>query len=268
MDTRRSGRTLPLALCTSVVLLLAVAWSAHIAVGASTQANPGLAKLEIDIWPEFDRPATALVILRGEIAPDVTVPASVSLRIPTSSGGPAALANSATADGPLLTIPYERSGVQVDFLTLTFKTDTRFFQMEFYDRLKTDSASRSYTYVWPGDLAAGQVTVQVQEPAGGKGLSVRPDLGPDIAEPNGLVYREADLGALEQGQGLTISVAYQKSDSRTSAEILGLATPTPPPGNTGSDGGLPRWAIFAGVAGGLVLAAAGLTLWLRRRRPQ
>jgi len=266
MDAKGSGRTLPLALCTGVVLLLAAAWSSHIAVGTNAQANPGLARLEIDIWPEFDRPA-ALVILHGEIAPDVTLPAPVSLRIPTSSGGPAAVANAVSADAPLLTIPYERSEVQVDFLTLTFETDTRFFQLEFYDRLKTDGASRSYTYIWTGDLAAGQVTVQVQEPAGATELSIRPDLGPDIADPNGLVYREADLGALEQGKGLTVDVAYQKSDSRTSAEILGLTTGAPEPANSGSDGGLPRWAIFAGVAGALVLAAGGLAFWLRRRRP-
>ena len=267
MDAKGSGRTLPLALCTGVVLLLATAWSSHIAVGADTQANPGLARLEIDIWPEFDRPA-ALVILHGEIAPEVTLPAPVSLRIPTSSGGPAAVANAVSADAPLLTIPYERSEVQVDFLTLTFETDARFFQLEFYDRLKTDGASRSYTYVWTGDLAAGQVTVQVQEPAGATELSVRPDLGPDIADPGGLVYREADLGALEQGKALTVDVAYQKSDSRTSAEILGLTTGAPEPANSSSDEGLPRWVIFAAVAGALVLAGGGLAFWLRRRRPR
>src|SRR3970282_1485981 len=159
------------------MLLLAALWSAP-AAGVNAQANPTLARLEIDIWPEFDRPA-ALVILHGEIAPEVTLPAPVSLRIPTSSGGPAAVANAVSADAPLLTIPYERSEVQVDFLTLTFETDTRFFQLEFYDRLKTDGASRSYTYIWTGDLAAGQVTVQVQEPAGATELSIRPDLGPD-----------------------------------------------------------------------------------------
>jgi MYXO-CTERM domain-containing protein len=251
-------RTIPLFIW--VMLLLALAWSAHIDVDANAQANPGLAKLEIDIWPEFDRAAT-LVILRGELAPEVTLPASVSLRIPTSSDGPTALANAASADAPLLTIPYERSEVQVDFLTLTFKTETRFFQMEYYDLLKTASASRSYTYVWTGDLAVGQLSVQVQEPAGATALSVQPDLGPDVAGPNGLVYHEADLGALEQGKSLTVDVAYQKSDPRTSAEILGLTTSAPESGTSDSDGGLP-WLIIAVVAGALVLAAAVL---VRRR---
>jgi hypothetical protein len=267
MEAKKSPRTAALALCTGVGLLLAALSSGQVAAGANAQTNPSLSRLEIDIWPEFDRPAAALVILRGEIAPEVALPASVSLRIPTASGGPAALANAASVDAPLLTIPYERSDVQVDFLTLAFKTDTRFFQLEFYDRLRTDSASRRYTYVWTGDLAVGDVTVQAQEPAGAAGLSVRPDLGPDIAGPDGLVYREAQLGALEQGKTLTVDVSYQKSDPRTSAEILGLTTATPPRENPGSGGGLPRWVIFAGVAGALLLVAAGLIFWLRRPRP-
>jgi len=257
-------RTIPLVI--GAMLLLAMAWSAHIAVGANTQANPSLARLEIDIWPEFDRAAT-LVILRGEVAPDVTLPASVSLRIPTSSDGPTALASAASVDAPLLNIPYERSEVQVDFLTLTFETGDRFFQLEFYDRLETDSADRSYRYVWTGDLLVGELSVQVQQPAGATGLSVRPDLGPDFTGPYELVYREADLGALEEGRSLTVDVTYQKPDSRTTSEILGLTTSAlPRPGNPGTDGGA-RWLIVVAVAGALVLAAAGLGLWLRRRGP-
>jgi len=265
MDAKGSGRTRALALCAGVALLLAALWWAHIAVGANAQANPGLAKLEIDIWPEFDRAAT-LVILRAEIAPEVTLPASVSLRIPTSSGGPAALANAASADGQLLTIPYERSEVQVDFLTLTFETERPFFQLEYYDRLKTDSADRSYSYVWTGDLPVGELSVQVQQPAGATEFSVQPDLGPDIAGPTGLDYREANLGALEEGKSLTVDVAYQKSDPRTSAEILGLPAGAPAPANPGSDEGLPRWLIVAAVAGAAVLAAGGFAVWRRRSR--
>ena len=249
-----------IALFIGAMLLLALAWSAHITVGANAQANPGLAKLEIDIWPEFDRPAT-LVILGAELAPEVTLPASVSLRIPTSSGGPAALASAVSADAPLMNIPYERSEVQVDFLTLTFETEDRFFHLEFYDRVEADSADRSYRYVWTGDLPVGELSVQVQQPAGATEFSVQPDLGPDIAGPTGLDYREANLGALEEGKSLTVDVAYQKSDPRTSAEILGLTTSAPESGTSDSDGGLP-WLIIAVVAGALVLAAAVL---VRRR---
>ena len=257
-------RTRGLALSIGATLLLAVLLSALTAAGGNAQANPSLARLEIDIWPEFDRPA-ALVILRGEIAPDVTLPAPVSLRIPTSSGGPAAVASAAAADAPLLTVPYERSEVQVDFMTLTFEAPNRFFQLEFYDPLKTDGTSRSYRYIWTGDLPVGLVSVQVQQPASATELSVQPQLGDGVAGPYGLVYREADLGALDEGKSLTVDVAYQKPDSRTSAEILGLATATDEsPGSADSDGGIPRWLIGGALMGAAVVVAVGFVFWRRR----
>ena len=55
------------------------------------KGNPRLASLHIEIWPEFDRSA-ALVLLKGELAADVALPAAVSLRIAASSGGPTAVA--------------------------------------------------------------------------------------------------------------------------------------------------------------------------------
>ena len=245
------------------MLLLAALWSAH-AAGVNAQANPTLARLEIDVWPEFDRPA-ALVILRGEIAPDATLPAPVSLRIPTSSGGPAAVASAAAADAQLLTMPYERSAVEVDFLTLTFEVPDRFFQVEFYDPLTTDGANRSYRYIWTGDLPVDQLRLQLQEPAEATGVSAQPELGAGVAGPYGLVYREAELGAFEEGKALTVDLSYQKPGSRTSAEILGLVTAADEPsGSGGSDDGIPRWLIGGALVVAAVVVAVGLVFWRRR----
>ena len=262
----RMGRTRGLALTIGAILLLVALWSVQAAAGGNAQANPALASLEIDVWPEFDRPA-ALVILRAEIAADVALPAAVSLRIPTSSGGPAAVASAPSVDATLLTIPYERSDVQVDFMTLTFEAPNRFFHLEFYDPLKTDGSSRSYRYIWAGDFAVGELSVQVQQPASAIELSVQPEMGPAIPGPNGFVYREANLGAFEQGKSLTVDVSYRKSDPRTSAEILGLATPTDDsPGSADSDGGIPPWLIGAALLGAAVVVAAGFVIWRRRSR--
>src|SRR3990172_2108477 len=177
--------------------LLAASWLGQQAVaGAGAATNPALASLEIDIWPEFDR-ASVLVILRAEIAADATLPAEVSLRIPTSSGGPVALASAPLANAQLINLNYERSDVQVDFTTVKFTTQDRYFQAEFYDRLRTDNEARSYAYLWPGDFAVGQLTAQVQEPVGATGVTVQPELKSSTVGPEGLVYREADLGAFD-----------------------------------------------------------------------
>lgn len=242
------------------LLLIAVwlGWQATESV--YSQDNPRLATLEIAIWPEFDRPA-ALVILRAEIAGDVDLPAAVSLRIPASSGGPAALAYAASADGQLLNLGYQRSDAQ-DFITLTFSTPERFFQVEFYDPIAVGTTDRSYTYTWSGELAVDKLSVELQEPATATGLSVQPDLGAGQVRADGLTYRQADLGAFDAGQTLTIDVDYQKTESRTSAEILGLETRAPTEAaGTDSDGGMPVWLLVLLVLAALVACVSGIVLW-------
>jgi hypothetical protein len=248
------------------ILLLVAAWLGHETPGSTyAQEGPRLASLEIDIWPEFDRPAV-LVILHAQIAEDVTLPASVSLRIPSSSGGPAALAYATSEDGQLLNLPYERTDAQADFITLTFSPPERFFQVEFYDPLRTDNAGKNYSYVWPGDLAVDQVSVEVQQPAGATELSVQPELGAAVVRPDGLSYREAGLGASNVGDTLTIDVRYQKTDPRTSTEILGLVTPAPPSaaGGTGAEGGVPRWLLLLPLLAALAIGASFVVFWRRR----
>jgi hypothetical protein len=251
-----------------IFLLIAVLLMNEAPGSTYAQDGPRLASLEIDIWPEFDRPEV-LVILHAQIAEDVTLPASVSLRIPSSSGGPTAMAYATSADGQLLNLPYQRSDAQADFIALTFSPPERFFRVEFYDALRVDNAGKSYTYVWPGDLLVGQLSVEVQQPAGATDLSVQPELGAAVVRPDGLSYREADLGALNAGDTLTIDVRYQKTDPRTSTESLGLATPAPPSATAGSGGedGVPRWLLLLPLLAAFAIGASLVVVWRRRGWP-
>ena len=249
------------------ILLLVTVWLGQETAGSSyAQESSRLASLEIDIWPEFDQPA-ALVLLRAEIAGDVSLPATVSLRLPTSSGGPAALASAASADGPLFNLPYQRTDSQADFMTVAFTTEERFFQVEFYDRLPIDTADRSYTYVWPGDLPVDQLSVELKQPAGATDLSVQPELGPGVVGADGLITRRADLGAFDVGNVLTIDVRYRKTDPRTSAEILGLPTPAPPSASADTGSEVPRWLLLLPVLAALVIGASAVALWRRHGWP-
>ena len=252
--------------CIVAVVLAWVAWQSP-AGDTHAQEDPRLANLEIDIWPEFDQPSV-LVILHGEIAGDVTLPATVSLRIPTSSGGPTAVASAATASARLVSLAYARTDIQVDLMTLRFTTPDRFFQVEFYDRLSTDNPERNYAYLWPGDLPVGELVVQVQQPAGATDLSVQPDLGASLAGPDGLAYSQASLGAFDAGKPLPISVRYNKTDPRTSAEILGLRTPAAPSATgTGSGLGISTWLLVLAAVTALVVAGGGAILWRWRPWP-
>lgn len=227
--------------------------------------NPQLASMQIEIWPEFDRPA-ALVILRGALAADAKLPADVTLRIAASTGGPSAMAYAEAAGGNLLNLQYERKDAN-DVITLRFKVPERFFHVEFYDLLPTGKPERSYTYVWPGDFAVNRLSVVVQEPAAASNFSVQPSLDATASGQDGLRYRSAELGAHEAGKQLPIKVTYTKSDARTSADILGQkapAGPTPAPAASSSDEVTKGVLIFI-LAVSLLIGIGMAVLWWRGR---
>ena len=212
------------ALFASLMLILIFAVMLPPAFAAAPSArdvakrNPRLASLQIEIWPEYDRLAV-LVILKGEIAANVPLPAAVSVRIAASSGGPTAVAYSAGPSGNLLNLKYDRRDAG-DFITLKFDTPERFFHVEFYDPLVTSAPGRSYTYVWTGDLAADRLSVILQKPAAASDLSVQPALDATAVGQDGLRYRSAELGPFKAGKPLEVKLRYTKTDSRTSVEIV------------------------------------------------
>lgn len=261
------------AFALALLLLPAVA---HAQAAGAPTSNPRLASLNIEIWPEYDRPA-ALVILRGALAESVKLPAAVSLRLPKSSGGAAAVAYSATADGNLLNLKHE-SATTGEFITLQFETPERFFHVEFYEPIATTSPARSFRYAWPGDLAAERIAVVVQEPASASEIAVEPKLDGTSTGQNGLHYRSAELGALEAGKSLPITVRYTKVDARPSAEILKpkgsdlpvapAATPVAGPHGAAAAAASSGWPDWVFPLAGLMLLGLGggaLILWQWRR---
>ena len=272
---RNRGAQAGFAVLLALAMLLLPALALAQPAGAP-KGNPRLASLNIEIWPEYDRPA-ALVILRGAVAENVKLPAAVTLRLPAAAGDAIAVAYSATADGNLLNMKNDRA-IAGEFITLKFETPQRFFHVEFYLPIATTAPARSFRYAWPGDLAVDRVTVVVQEPAAARDISVEPNLGRATLGQDGLQYRDTDLGALEAGKPLAIAIRYTKSDTRTSTEIVkpnaggsaSLAAAPPPATAPASiaapaSGGLPDWALPLGGLVLLGLLGAALILWQWRR---
>jgi hypothetical protein len=264
----RSGER---ALFASRILILTLSVMLPPAFGADPSArdlvkgNPRLAKLQIEIWPEYDRPSAALVILRGEIAADVPLPAAVSLRIAATSGGPAAVAYSTGAGGNLFSLKYDRRDAS-DFITLKFHTPGRFIQIEFYDPLVISGPDRSYSYVWTGDLAAERLSMILQEPATASDLSVQPGLDATALGQDGLRYRSSELGAFQAGKRLDVKVRYTKTDPRTSVKIVKPESPesSPRPSAGPSEAELAIWLVGGIAVLGLGVWAA--MMWRSRRK--
>ncbi|MGP1680083.1 MAG: zinc-ribbon domain-containing protein [Burkholderiales bacterium] len=246
--------------------MFAPAFAAAPPARAVPKGNPHLASLQIEIWPEFDRPATALVILKGEIAAGVRLPAAVNLRIAARSGGPTAVAYSDESGGNLFNLKYDREDAD-DFITLKFNAPDRFFHIEYYDPLSARTPGRSYTYLWNGDLATERLRVALQEPAAASDISVQPPLADTAVDPDGLRYRSAELGAFQAGEQLGVQVGYTKADPRTTIAILKPEAPLASPAATAgrSKKELALWLVA--IVAVLVAGGIGATAWWYRRKP-
>jgi ribosomal protein L32 len=265
MATRRLIMTGAL-LATGVVFATAV-WIAPASTPTvHAQESPQVASLEIAIWPEFDRQAMALVVLRGKLADDVPLPATLPVHLPASSGGPSAVASADSETATLVNLDYELAAGEASLL-MTMTTPVRYFQIEFYDPLSIDTSNRSYTYVWPGDLPVNDLTLEVQEPAGASDLSIEPELGDEVVVTDQLSYRSAHLGSFESGRTLTLDIRYVKNDLVTSTEILGIGEAADTELRPVDSDGVPLSAIVAPLIAVLVVLVGAVVYWRWRNRP-
>lgn len=180
-----------------------------------SQAEIRFSKVEVDLWPEFDRPSM-LVIYKMTISPQIALPVAIRLRIPAVAGAPNAVA-ARQPGGALFNVPYDQE-LRGDWNVLSFNAATPEFQIEYYDpSLTNKDGQRHFEYFWPGDYASDNSTIQVQEPIGAKDLSISPSMGSGMPAGDGMVYYTQDLGALELGQTFSILIDYRKDDDSLSA---------------------------------------------------
>ncbi len=226
-------------------------FSLLIALPAQAQNAPKFNSMEVDLWPEYDRPSV-LVIYRITLSADTALPAELTIPIPSSAGAPSAVA-ARQVDGSLINIPYTpQVAGQWNEIKLTASLPD--VQIEYYDTnlLKQDK-SRHYGYNWPGGFAVTTLSIQVQQPLASSSMRISPNLGTGETGSDGLVYYSAQVGSLSSSQTFKISIDYQKSGDALSAENLPVL-PTKPL----TDATPGRIQLFSGT--NTILAVIGLVL--------
>lgn len=174
-------------------------------------------RMQIDIWPEFDRP-DVLVLYRFTLTDSTSLPAQLTMRIPIASGGPYNLAMRDT-DGMLYNLEYVTSE-NGNWLDVSFTTPTPELQMEYYDpNLERNGNLRSFEYDWPGDYTVHSMTVQVQQPLNASQMLIEPDLGPGHPQQDGLTSYLSLFGEVEAGISFNISISYSKPDDTLSSSF-------------------------------------------------
>lgn len=243
------------------IIFLLIVWLAFIfSAPAAAQEPIKFSELEVDLWPEYDRP-TMLVIYRITLHPSVSLPAAISLRIPGEVSGPNAVA-AQQPDGSLINVPYE-VGSSGDWNILQFQATMPDLQIEYYDpSLSMNGISRSFEFRWTGDYSVDRFLMQVQQPRGAANMLISPSLGTGSAAQDGFTYFISEMGAFSEGQMFSIKVSYDKETDELSASQLPISPSGPLEENpmsriTISDA-LP-WLL--GIIGLVLLVGGGLWYW-------
>ncbi len=241
-----------------LLLLLLIALLVPSAFPAHAQSGVTIDSLEVDLWPEYDRPEM-LVIYKILLSPQVSLPAELSLRIPTRVGEPNAVAERQGQD--LFVVSYERE-VQGEWSLIRLTATSPDIQLEYYDpALEKNGQLRQYGFRWPGDYPVQALTVQVQQPADASDLQVSPGLGQGAASADGLVYYTASLGSLQAGKEFQVDLSYSKPSDALSVELQDLPVEPSAPIDATTPGRVTLRSSLPWVLGGLGLLLVGTGVW-------
>ena len=234
-----------------------------IPVGVQAQDEIRIAYLQIDLWPEYDRPEM-LVILRASLVADVPLPVDVTFRIPTAAGEPNAVAVR-QPDGALLNTMYElQAEAQWAYVTVTATAPD--IQLEYYDpQIEKQAEKRHFEFVWVGEYDVASMLVQVQQPLGSTQMSIEPGLGEFEPGSDGMQYYIMEIGAPSAGDAVSVKVDYQKSSDALSIESFQVQPSAPIA--EGSKGGakIDLLSLLPWILGGFgVLLVVGGIFWYWR----
>jgi hypothetical protein len=230
------------------------------------QSSLEIDRLQVDVWPEFDRP-DVLVIYHISLPADVVLPVTMTLRLPVQSGGPFNLAMK-DADGLLYNLDYGTPVVKDPWLEVTFTSPSPEIQLEYYDRgIQRSGNQRTYEYRWPGDYAVRSFTIQVQQPANATNMQIQPSMGSGNQSSDGFYYFTEVVGRVEAAIPLVVHLSYEKPDnslSSTSQPVRPVETVSAnTSGRTSFQEALP-WVL--GALGVLLIGSGAIWFWQSDRK--
>ena len=253
-------------------LILAVASIVLISSAATARTELRLARLQVDLWPEYDRPAV-LVMLQGWLAADAALPANIRLPMPVHAGRPHAVAKG--SPGGDLLMAQHTVDVKGNWAWVNVMTEVREFRLEYYVDLATTDPARRYVFEWPGGLDIGEVSYVVMQPTGAKDLSVEPPPSSQSVGNDGLTYHLGDLGAKARNEPFSIKITYTKTTPtltavplRPSAPPMGQMPPagSAPGGTPSGSGGTNIWLLALMVVLGAALG--GFWVFMASKKPK
>ena len=233
-------------------------------VVAHAQNSLEIEQLQIDIWPEYDKPSV-LVIYKITLPAQTSMPAQVVLRIPKEAVHPTSVAMQ-DVDNLLYNINYTTTD-DGDWVKVSFTTPSQNLQLEYYSPLTKNGPLRNIVYTWPGDYKVNNLVFRVQQPVNATQMTIMPTQGNAATDQDGITYYTDPVGAVAEGTSITIKINYSKSDDKLTSVLIPPRPSTPIPTGQTTPGNLLQALNIPLVATvvGVVLVGGG-AFWLFSQR--
>ncbi len=179
------------------------------------QESVTIKKLNIQLWPEYDRPEM-LVMYTFELADETPLPASVQIRIPTNAELNAV---AKIVDQQMLKLDYETSKQNADWVIITILADELSgFRVEYYVPLIREEKERRFTYLWQNDLAVENLFIEFQQPINSKNLKTEPLLLKTTQD--GIIYHTLPVGKVAANEPFRLELSYEKDNDFLTASTM------------------------------------------------
>lgn len=260
----------------SLALLFFVLMLFVFPLNVAAQTSLTLESLQIQLWPDYDRPAV-LAIYDFSLDATTKLPVTLSFRMP---GDAELQAVAKGVNNDLLTVESQTSTVQDGYKSVSFTVNDRAsYHLEYYLPYTRTGATRNFVFHWLGDYATKALTIVLQEPSGAKNITTNPalpDVGPGL---NNLIYRSLVVKQLAAQQVFELEVNYQNDSDTLSASTLSVQPSTPLDQNVSGQVSLTSYIPWVILGLGLIVILGGVGWYLlsgrssqksfppRRRRP-
>jgi len=232
---------------------------------ARAQTSLQIEQLQIDIWPEYDKPSV-LIIYKITLPAQTSMPAQVTLRIPKAVGQPNSVAMQ-DVDNLLYNLNYTLA-TEGDWVKVNFTAPSPNLQLEYYTPLTKTGQARNFEFNWPGDYQVNNLVFRVQQPVNVTQMSIQPTQGATSTDPDGITYYTNQVGQVAEGTSITIKVNYLKPDDKLTSSLIPPHPSTPIPTGAASASNLLQGLtlpLVVVVVGVLLLGGGGIWYFSQRQ---
>ncbi len=255
------------------ILFLLITLFLHPSFEAKAQAPaPQLKALTVALWPEYDRPEV-LVIYRGQLSSNTSLPAQITFRLPGYIKDVHAVA--VRENGNLINVNSNEIIMQHtdDELWLTFPSTSPDFHFEYYDPviLSKENQTRQLGFDFSTLYDIETASFEVQQPLESEVFQLTPESMGVYTGGDNLQYSTIQVANMTADETFELSATYQRNTNAFSIQSSPgntisqpeFETETSPPLNSNTFSF--QWG-YVLIGGGLVLLVGTAGYWWLTQR--